>query len=74
MHYFNNHKETGLILAVFIILLIAGFDILRQQHEASRFTKAGASLLPSHKSGGAGRCNIPTYEEYYGTPLSKTKQ
>jgi len=65
--YLRTHKEISLLIGVAVIMLIAGFNLFHDQ-PASRFTKAGASVLSTYTPGGAGRCNIPSYEDYYGTP------
>jgi len=66
LKYLKNHKERIPLAAVIIVILYAAFNLFSNQPESSRFTQSGATILSSQTTGGAGRCNIPSYEEYYG--------
>jgi|GEM_PF-5210346 len=69
MNIFKRHKELIPIAVVIMIVCLAMYNLLSDQAEHSSFTQSGASVLPAQFSGGAGRCNIPTYEEYYGREM-----
>ena len=74
MHYLKKRKEFIPIAAVLIVVSYAAFDLFADQPESSRFVESGAVVLSSHISGGAGRCNLPDYEDYYNRQRSGNKE
>lgn len=69
MSYLTKQKELIPHILIIAVFIYAGFNLFSKQVEASQFAKAGATVLPSYVPGGAGRCNIPTYEDYYNKPV-----